>query len=139
MEIERIEIGAVITLNWHGFEDKKMRVTYVWGKTVNCIDEVGKPYLIPSHSIATYEHHGSPGFYIVTDIFPEAVQDDQIVKAGYFNGAYWLLSGEPSGKPITVEDFAKRYSAVRPFTTQNIMKVFDLMLVMLPVQDAPDE
>lgn len=132
-----LSIGDSIKLNWHGFDDW-LRVAYVWGDTIVALDRYGKPYNLGRNNIA--EHQGrmsETGFFILCHKHPEAVQDDQIILSGCFNGAFWLISGVE--RPISEMEFNSNYVALEKFTTQNIMRVFDKMLVMLPVQDAPDE
>jgi len=132
-----IKIGADIYLNWHGYEDKTFRVLYVFGDTVVALDPAGKPININRSAIAEQYHTNDSGMHIVTPINKEFVVDDQIVMAGYFTGSCWLLSGKDS--PISVVEFRNNYVSLEKFTTQNIMRVFDKMLVMLPMAGSGDE
>lgn len=134
MITETLRIGGHIKLNWHGF-DEYLRILYVWGDTIVAIDRTGKPYNLARNNIAEYQerHQYERGFHLLTPLYQDAVIDDQIIVAGYFNGAYWMVSDCEA--PISPDDMNRKYIALEKFTTQNIMRVFDKMLVMLPVQD----
>lgn len=134
-----IKIGGTCILNWHGYEEILMRVLYVYGDTVVLLEETGKPINVDRRFIAHYTDPlmaDKKGFYLLASQFPETVENDQIILVGYFNGVYWLVSGCDS--PVIQSEFSNRYHVLEPYTTQNIMRVFDKMLVMLPVQDAGD-
>lgn len=134
MITDTLRIGAHIKLNWHGFDDY-LRIIYVFGDTVVAIDRTGKPYNLGRQNIGEYQERSQyeRGFHLIAPLYQDAVIDDQIILAGYFNGAYWMVSGNDS--PLSPGEMDRKYIALEKFTTQNIMRVFDKMLVMLPVQD----
>lgn len=137
MITQTLKIGSHIKLNWHGFDDY-LRIIYVWGDTIVAIDKTGKPYNLFRQNIAEYQerHQYERGFYLLAPKYQEAVVDDQIVMVGYFNGAYWLVSG--SDNPISPNEMDQKYVSLEKFTTQNIMRVFDKVMVMLPVEQVDE-
>ena len=134
MITETIFIGDSIKLNWHGFHDW-LRVLYIWGDSIIAVDRLGKPFSLNRSNISERNVNActEKGFFLVSHLYPEAVKDDQIILSGYFNGAFWILSGKD--EPVSFQEFELNYQVIRPFTTQNIMRVFDKMLVMLPCGD----
>lgn len=138
MITETLRIGGHIKLNWHGY-DEWLRIIYVWGDTIVAIDRKGKPYNLGRQNIAEYQGRSQyeRGFHLIAPLYQDAVIDDQIIMAGYFNGAYWMVSGSDS--PLSPEEMDRKYMALEKFTTQNIMRVFDKMLVMLPMAGSGDE
>ena len=137
MTTETLKIGGKIKLNWHGF-DEYLRIIYVYGDTVVAIDRCGKPYNLTRGNIKEYAEFSTyeRGFYLIAPRYQEAAVDGQIIMAGYFNGAYWLLSGRDA--PLSADEMERGYTMLETFTTQNIMRVFDRMLVMLPVGCSED-
>lgn len=128
-----IKIGGSCILNWHGWEDKLLRVLYVFGDTVILLEETGKPLNVDRRFIAYYTDPlmaDKKGFYLFANQFPETVENDQIILVGYFNGVYWLLSG--CDNPVMPADILSRYHVLEPYTTQNIMRAMDKMLVWIP-------